>query len=140
MNAFTTVCPYGAGGLGLSNIANIEVTPKQIPGLIDVRGTLLQKRLLADEGLDFSLIRSIIGYQVKTTISYEEISHSVNDLFADPIIEHGVMNESLLNDLEIFQTPPELAIMVGFKPGVTDNAAQAGLDGFNTIFPSTHYI
>ena len=137
MNAFTTVCPYGAGGLGLSNIANIEVTPKQIPGLIDVRGTLLQKRLLADEGLDFSLIRSIIGYQVKTTISFEEISHSVNDLFADPIIEHGVMNESLLNDLEIFQTPPELAIMVGFKPGVTDNAAQAGLDGFNTIFPST---
>ena len=30
---------------------------------------------------------------------------------------------------------PEIAITVGFKPGVTDNAGQAGLDGLTTIFP-----
>ena len=60
----------------------------------------------------------------------------VSDLFCDPIIEHGAVNQYILNDTNIFPQKPDVAIQIGFKPGVTDNAAQAGLDGLKTLFPS----
>ena len=53
------------------------------------------------------------------------------DLFADPIIETASYDEALLTS---FHNPPDLAIKVGFKPGVTDNSAQAALDGLTTLF------
>ena len=34
-----------------------------------------------------------------------------------------------------FPVPPQIVIQAGFKPGVTDNAGQAGLDGLLTLFP-----
>ena len=90
--------------------------------------------LSADHNLTVGKVRSITGYQVKANLSSGELLQSLQDLFTDPIIELGVANKSLLDDLALFPDSPDLAIMVGFKPGVTDNAAQAALDGLRTLF------
>ena len=59
----------------------------------------------------------------------------MSDLFADPVFERGSCNCALLGAKGIFPSTPEAAIQVGFKPGVTDNAGQAGLDGLLTLYP-----
>ena len=114
----------------------IEVTPKELPGLQDTRGESMRSMLAADHNLSIGKVRSITGYQVKANLSPSKLLQSLQDLFTDPIIELGTANKSLLDDKSLFPEPPELAIMVGFKPGVTDNAAQAALDGFHTLFPA----
>ncbi|DAC63567.1 MAG TPA: phosphoribosylformylglycinamidine synthase, partial [Candidatus Poseidoniales archaeon] len=113
----------------------IEVTPRELPGLQDTRGESIRSMLLADHNLTIGTVRSITGYQVKARLSGEQLLQSLQDLFTDPIIEQGTVNNSLLDVPEIFPNPPDLAIMIGFKPGVTDNAAQAALDGLRTLFP-----
>ena len=113
----------------------IEVTPRELPGLQDTRGESIRSMLLADHNLKIGSVRSITGYQVKADLSGEQLLQSLQDLFTDPIIEQGTVNNSLLDVDEIFPNKPELAIMIGFKPGVTDNAAQAALDGLHTLFP-----
>ncbi|MEE3083419.1 MAG: phosphoribosylformylglycinamidine synthase subunit PurL [Candidatus Thermoplasmatota archaeon] len=113
----------------------VEVTPRELPGLQDTRGESLRHMLATDHNISIGQIRSITGYQVKANLSSTELLQSLQDLFTDPIIEHGTVNQSLLDEPNLFPNPPDLAIMVGFKPGVTDNAAQAALDGLLTLFP-----
>tara|TARA_B100001175_G_scaffold224940_1_gene191721 strand:+ start:411 stop:3248 length:2838 start_codon:yes stop_codon:yes gene_type:complete len=50
-------------------------------------------------------------------------------------MEQGSVNTRLLDDTTIFSEAPQIVIQAGFKPGVTDNAGQAGLDGLLTLFP-----
>ena len=114
----------------------IEVTPRELPGLQDTRGESIRSMLSADHNLTIETVRSITGYQVKAKLSAEQLLQSLQDLFTDPIIEQGTVNNSLLDVSEIFPEKPDLAIMIGFKPGVTDNAAQAALDGLLTLFPN----
>ena len=114
----------------------IEVTPLELPGMQDTRGESVRSMLAADYDVSIGRIRSISGYLVKANLPAAELLQSLQDLFTDPIIEHGAINQSLLDDPTFFPDAPDLAIMIGFKPGVTDNAAQAALDGLCTLFPS----
>ncbi|MBT3601065.1 MAG: phosphoribosylformylglycinamidine synthase, partial [Euryarchaeota archaeon] len=91
--------------------------------------------LESDYGVQVNNVRVILGYQVKSDMSLEQATRSIYDLFADPIIEVGNLENSLLDNKNLFSEAPQIAIKVGFKPGVTDNAGQAGLDGLRTIFP-----
>ena len=99
----------------------IEVTPRELPGLQDTRGESIRSMLSADHNLTIETVRSITGYQVKAKLSAEQLLQSLQDLFTDPIIEQGTVNNSLLDVSEIFPEKPDLAIMIGFKPGVTDS-------------------
>ena len=121
--------------MGATPVHLIEVTPRELPGLQDTRGESIRSMLSADHNLTVGQVRSITGYQIKANLSSDELLQGLQNLFTDPIIELGVANKSLLDDSTLFPDSPELAIMVGFKPGVTDNAAQAALDGLLTIFP-----
>ena len=108
-----------------------EVASKDMDGLTDARGQSTKSMLASDAGIEVSEVRVILGYQVKGDLTGEECQRCLYDLFADPIIEKATYGEPLLSS---FQDPPDLAIQVGFKPGVTDNSAQAALDGLTTIF------
>ena len=55
----------------------------------------------------------ILGYQVRADLTKDECDTALYDLFADPIIETASHDEALLSS---FDTPPDLAIQVGFKP------------------------
>jgi len=121
--------------MGGTPVHLIEVTPRELPGLQDTRGESIRSMLSADHNLAVGQVRSITGYQIKSNLSPDELLQGLQDLFTDPIIELGVANKSLLDDPTLFPDSPDLAIMVGFKPGVTDNAAQAALDGLLTLFP-----
>ena len=91
--------------------------------------------LAADHGIEVGDVRVSLGYQVQAEMTSEQIERTVYDLFADPVIEQASCNGALLGITGIFPSTPEAAIQVGFKPGVTDNAGQAGLDGLLTLYP-----
>ena len=124
--------PYMSGSVA---VHSIEVTTRDLEGLPDARGDSVRSMLSADFGLEVGAVRVSLGYLVKAEMNQEEAARSVYDLFADPVIEHGSSQGRLLDASEVFPSPPEVAIQVGFKPGVTDNAGQAGLDGLTTLFP-----
>ena len=124
--------PYMSGSVA---VHSIEVTTRDLEGLPDARGDSVRSMLSADFGLEVGAVRVSLGYLVKAEMNQEEAARSVYDLFADPVIEHGSSEGRLLDASEVFPSPPEVAIQVGFKPGVTDNAGQAGLDGLTTLFP-----
>ena len=113
----------------------IEVTTRDLEGLPDARGDSVRSMLAADHGIEVGVIRVSLGYQVQAEMTPEQIERTVYDLFADPIIEHGSCNGALLDADEVFPDAPDAAIQVGYKPGVTDNAGQAGLDGLLTLYP-----
>ena len=119
-------------------VTRVEATPKSGEGLSDVRGDVVRRRLLADHNLTFSSVRSIVGFLINSDIDSERIAARADDLFADPIIEHSITNQSFLTNKDIFDTNPDAVISVGFKPGVTDNPGKAALDGFRTIFPEAN--
>jgi len=116
-----------------TNTRLFEVTTKDLDGLPDTRGESVKSMLKADHGIEVPSVRVILGYQVRSDISNIEAESLIYDLFADPVIEVGTMDSRIL---DVFQNPPEAAIQVGFKPGVTDNSGQAGLDGLLTLFPN----
>ena len=109
-----------------------EVTTKDLEGLPDSRGETVRSMLKTDHGIKVDSVRVIMGYQVRSTISDAQAETLTYDLFADPVIEVAKTGSRILDD---FSDAPEVAIQIGFKPGVTDNTAQAGLDGLTTLFP-----
>ena len=78
------------------HITRVEATPKSGPGLRDVRGDVVRRQLSADHNLDFSGVKTIVGFLINSDITHEEIASRADDLFADPIIEHSTINHSFL--------------------------------------------
>ncbi|MBR41402.1 MAG: phosphoribosylformylglycinamidine synthase [Euryarchaeota archaeon] len=117
-------------------VHSVEVTTKDMEGLPDARGDNVRGMLSSDYGIDVGRVKVSLGYLIKANLQPEELERTVYDLFADPIIEHGTCSGNLLDSHDIFPEPPEAIVQVGFKPGVTDNAGQAGLDGLTTLFPT----
>ena len=117
-------------------IYNFQVTTRDIEGLTDARGDSIKSMLESDYAVSVEKVRVILGYQVKSNISENDAKQAIYDLFADPVIEYGELGNSIFNNKNLFPITPQIAITVGFKPGVTDNAGQAGLDGLQTIFPN----
>ena len=120
--------------MGQVQIFNFQIATRDIEGLTDARGESIKAMLESDYSISVKSVKVILGYQVKTNITEKEAERAIYDLFADPIIEFGALNQSLIDNKKLFPKSPEIAITVGFKPGVTDNAGQAGLDGLTTIF------
>jgi len=114
----------------------VEVTIKEDSHLPDSRGNAIKNMLLMDHQININQARVSLKYDIKGVISKSQLNRSVYDLFADPIIEFALANNLLLDSEEIFPQSPDLVIQVGFKPGVTDNAAHAALDGFKTLYPT----
>jgi len=122
--------------LSQMQIFNFQVATRDIEGLTDARGDSVKSMFKSDYSVSVKNVRVILGYQVKSDISKAEAEQAIYDLFADPVIEIGSLDSSLLDNKQLFPEKPQIAITVGFKPGVTDNAGQAGLDGLLTIFPN----
>ena len=116
-------------------VFSYEVTTRDLAGLPDARGDSVKGMLASNYGVEVDAVRVILGYQVKADLTAEEAERAVYDLFADPVIEQGSVSGHLLDDSSVFPDAPHTVIQAGFKPGVTDNAGQAGLDGLLTIYP-----
>lgn len=112
----------------------VEVTPRLDGQAVDVRGNVVKARLLQDLDLNVERVRSICGFVVRSPLDTTALGERVDDLFVDPIIEVGRLGSAWLSDEALFPETPDLVITVGFKPGVTDNAGSAALDGLRTLF------
>ena len=115
-------------------LTRVEVTPRQGEGMRDVRGDVVRRQLMADHGIEVKDVRTVCGYLIDADTPSDAIAARVDDVFADPIIEHGATNELMLSS-PFFTNVPEGVVSVGFKPGVTDNPGKAATDGFLTLFP-----
>jgi phosphoribosylformylglycinamidine synthase II len=115
-------------------VHTIEVLPKTGGEMIDARGESIRRQLSSDHNLDITEVRSTLGYLVRGDLSASELSRATTELFSDPIIEDGIANSTFVGTGH-FNIEPDLTILIGFKPGVTDNRAQAALDGLQTLFP-----
>ena len=118
----------------MMSVTRVEVTPRQGPGMKDVRGNVVRRQLLTDHGVEVGEVRSICGYLISSDTPTEAIEARSDDLFVDPIIEHGLTNRLALTS-DLFPTAPDAVVTIGFKPGVTDNPGKAALDGYTTLFP-----
>ena len=78
-------------------ITRVEVTPKQGPGMRDVRGDVVRRQLTSDHSIVVPEVRSIVGFLIKSNIDADSISARVEDLFADPIIEDAATNSLMLS-------------------------------------------
>ena len=116
-------------------VFSFEATTRDLAGLPDARGDSVKSMLASNYNLNVESVRVILGYQVRANLSPDEAERTVYDLFADPVMEEGSVNNRLLDNSTIFSEVPQIVIQTGFKPGVTDNAGQAGLDGLLTLFP-----
>ena len=119
----------------ISVIDSVEVTTRNLPDLPDSRGNSIKKLFLTDHSINIDTVRIALRYDIKSNLNNLQIKRAVSDLFSDPIIEYGVSNSQVLKSNSVFPVKPNLVIHVGFKPGVTDNAAQAALDGLITLYP-----
>ncbi len=102
--------------------------------MIDSRGESVRRQLMGNHNIPTQEVRSTLGYLVKGEFTPEELQRATTELFSDPIIEDGNINQTFI-ETSHFKTNPDVTILVGFKPGVTDNRAQAALDGLQTLFP-----
>jgi len=116
-------------------VHTIEVLPKTGEGMIDSRGEAIRRQLSNDHGIMIDQVRSTLGYLIKGDFSDDELVRATRELFSDPIIEDGQVNQSFIGSGHL-STEPNLNILIGFKSGVTDNRAQAALDGLQTLFPN----
>ena len=119
----------------MMQVSRIEVTPRLMEGMKDVRGDVIRRQMAQDLSIEVTDVRSIVGYLVNSDVNQNDIYARVDDIFCDPIIEKGYGGNPALNDEHLFNESPDLTISIAFKAGVTDNPGSAALDGFFTIFP-----
>ena len=91
-------------------ITRVEATPRSGEGLRDVRGDVVRRMLQADHSIQLTEVRSIVGFLINSDITAEQISQRADDLFADPIIEHSLTNQTFLQSKEIFDQVPDAVI------------------------------
>ena len=120
-------------------IHRFEILPNVGGGLIDSRGESIRRQLESDHSVVIGSVRSTLGYLVKGILTNDEKNRAATELFSDPILEQVTIDKSILESSK-FTTLPEVSILIGFKPGVTDNRAQAALDGLQTLFPYNSQI
>ncbi len=121
------------------DIHRFEVLPSIGDGLIDSRGESIRRQLDSDHSVSVGLVRSTLGYLVKGNFTSDEKNLAATALFSDPILEQVSVDSAVLDSFE-FSSLPDVSILIGFKPGVTDNRAQAALDGLNTLFPNHEHM
>ncbi|MEC7543969.1 MAG: AIR synthase related protein, partial [Candidatus Thermoplasmatota archaeon] len=116
-----------------------EILPNVGDGLIDSRGESIRRQLESDHSVSIRSVRSTLGYLVKAQFTENEKNRAATELFSDPVLEEVSINSPILESSK-FTSLPDISILIGFKPGVTDNRAQAALDGLQTLFPTHEKI
>ena len=117
------------GTRSMTGLYHVEVLPRIGEGLIDSRGESIRRQLMTDHNIEVAKVRSTLGYLVKGKLDTTSLNRAADELFSDPVLEHVTVETSFLEN-GTFDSSPDVSILIGFKPGVTDNRAQAALDGF----------
>ena len=117
-----------------NNVLRVDVLPRIGSGLIDSRAISTKKILPKEIEINVKEIRTSLGYTIQGDLTEEERENAAKNLFSDPIIEHHSLDGSIAAGTLPDLGHSDITIQVGFKPGVTDNSAQAALDGLTTIF------
>lgn len=92
----------------------IEIAYK--PGVRDVPGEKLKKRIRRDLGFDVEA-RVVEAYIIDADISRDVLDILRTDAFVDPVIQEGYVDQPV-------EMAGDWAIEVSFKPGVTDNVGR----------------
>ena len=121
------------------------------PGMRDAAGEAVRAQLAEDLGIDAAAVRVIDVYTIHADLSPDELARVRDELFTDPVIQEGSVDESLALRLDGQLEEPVVVAEVGFRPGVTDNVGRSAREGIQdtlgralgpdeAVFKSTQYI
>ncbi len=99
----------------MQKVHRIEVGFKR--GTADALADRLKKRITGELGYDVDSVRLIDVYTIKKDFSADTLLFLGKELFADPVTQVFSCDSALAGDCSWL-------VEVGFKPGVTDNAAR----------------
>lgn len=102
----------------------IEVTHK--PTLTDAAGDKLTKRLWRDLALNVDHVRVVDIYLIDKDLDDAQLTRAKDELFCDPITQDSSFEPILTGNFDV-------AIEVGFLPGVTDNAGRTSAEGLSDL-------
>lgn len=97
-------------------IYRVEVRPK--PGCVDVRGSSLLKRVVADGGVDAQVVQHAQVYFIAGTLNQGDLDFISQQLLADPVTQVAFVGASVI-------PKPGCTIEVHPLAGVTDPAAES---------------
>lgn len=93
----------------------IEISP--LEKWRDARGEAVRNQIRDFLGIELESVKTRDVYTLRAEISAAEAEKIASEL-AHPVIQHGVVGESGCGDCDFL-------VMVGFKPGVTDNVGRS---------------
>ncbi len=102
----------------------VEVALKT--GVTDAQGNSVRRQIIEDLRVDADSVQVINVYTINANLTQEQIETVARDLLTDPITQEYKINEG-------FDRPFAVAIEVGFKPGVTDNAGATTVEGIEDL-------
>jgi phosphoribosylformylglycinamidine synthase subunit PurSL len=101
----------------------IEIAYK--PGVTDVPGVKLKRRIKSDLGLDVG-VHVVDVYTVDAPLEPEALDLLKSDAFIDPVLQRAFVGEPAVFDAD-------WVIEVGYKPGVTDNVGRTAKEVIEAI-------
>jgi phosphoribosylformylglycinamidine synthase len=104
----------------------IEVAYRE--GIRDAPGEKLKARIRAERGINVS-VRTADVYTIDADLGHEAVERLRTDAFIDPVLQEGFVQAPVFFDAD-------WVIEIGFKPGVTDNAARTAKE---VIEAAAHY-
>ena len=104
--------------MGELGFFNFQVVTQDIEGLTDARGESIKAMLKSDYSISVNSVRVVLGYQVKSDISKKEAERAIYDLFADPIIEFGTLDKSVIDNKKLFQKLQKLQLLLDLNPAL----------------------
>jgi phosphoribosylformylglycinamidine synthase len=115
------------------------------PGITDVFGVSTAKTIRDYLGIPVRRVETRELYRVEAELSEEQVHSAARELFCDPVIQRYSIDENLEAE------PFDVSVIVGFRPGVTDNVGRTALQAMaellnrepaagEGVFTSTQYL
>ena len=112
----------------------VEVTPRLDGQAVDVRGNVVKARLLQDLRPQRRAGAVHLRLCGPKPLGRHGTRRARGRPLRRPHHRGGPSRFGVAERRALFPETPDLVITVGFKPGVTDNAGSAALDGLRTLF------
>lgn len=102
----------------------VEVALK--PEIVDARGNAVKKQVIEDLRIPVETVSTVEVYTINANLTEAQVEDVAKNLLTDPITQEYRINSG-------FKRPFDVAIEVGFKPGVTDNVGATTVEGIEDV-------
>ncbi|MHB0977598.1 MAG: phosphoribosylformylglycinamidine synthase subunit PurL [Candidatus Aquicultorales bacterium] len=95
-------------------------------GVRDAHGEAVRRSISEDLQIEVDRVRTVQVYTITPDLPAQKVALVAAELFTDPITQRYSINTPLVDDCDV-------AVEVGFKPGVTDNVGATSVEGIEDL-------